>query len=238
MLSEIRVDLRRLYEGWMGLLFPRQSANEHSVLGKWKPESPTERVSYALWGALGVLAIAIAYPLAVLGFGARFYTRRLDSTTTRIGVLGVIAVSVVVWGALTILARFRFSAEGFLAVLAAAVVATVAAVLAYLFARVGGRKTTVLLAYPFGMTAVFLPPVVAALYSPALAELVFPRSTSIAKWVLDNVFTIGNLNTYLRTNYDLEGVAYVGMWFAIAVPLGWLLGILVTLADVVRPKRE
>jgi MFS family permease len=31
---------------------------------------------------------------------------------------------------------------------------------------------------------------------------------------------------------------FVLMWFGIAVPLGWLLGILVTLADLVRPKGD
>ncbi|WP_458186090.1 hypothetical protein [Haladaptatus sp. NG-WS-4] len=57
-------------------------------------------------------------------------------------------------------------------------------------------------------------------------------------WLLDNVLTYGDVNDYLRTRYALEGLAYVGMWFGIAVPLGWLLGFLVTLANLMRLKSE
>ncbi|MFC6732072.1 hypothetical protein [Haladaptatus sp. DYSN1] len=235
-LAGIRVDLKRLHETWMELVFPRQLDTEHTVLGKWRPNNTLGKVSYRLWGALGAPLVAIFYPLALFGYMTRFYTRKIDGTATRLGVLGVLLLSLVVWGALTALARMRFSADGFIAVAAASVVATVAAVLAVLSSRAGGRGTTVLLAYPFGMTALFLPPVVAALYSPTLADAIFPQSTTLAKWILDNLLTVGDLNTYIRTKYDLEGVAYVGMWFGIAVPLGWLLGILVTIADLLRPK--
>jgi hypothetical protein len=95
-----------------------------------------------------------------------------------------------------------------------------------------------MLAYPFGVTALFLPPVVAALYSPSLGEIVFPRSDLVAVWLLDNVLDVYGLNTYLRTRFDLVGLTYVGMWFGLAIPVGWFLGLLVTLADLVRPTRE
>jgi len=96
---------------------------------------------------------------------------------------------------------------------------------------------TVLLAYPSAMNAVFLPPVVAALYSPTLASAVFPSSTTLAVWLLENVFT-GPVGAFFETTFDLEGLTYVALWFGIAVPVGWVLGVAVTLADVVRPKRE
>jgi len=233
----IRIDVVALHESWMQLVFPRQRGRAHSVLGKWKPTSTADKIKYRTWAAMGVPLIAVLYPLALLGFAARFYTRRIDSGVTRIGALGVLLVGVVVWGALTALARVQFSTEGFLAVAAASVTAIVASLLAYGFLRVGGRGTTVLFAYPFAMTAIFLPPVVAALYSPTVANAVLPGSLDLATWFLDNVAP-GRLAAFLRTQYDLEGVAYVIMWFAIAVPVGWLLGIVVTLADVVRPKSD
>jgi hypothetical protein len=147
-------------------------------------------------------------------------------------------VTAVVWGLLTLLARIRFSPTGFAAVAAASVVAVISAGLAWLFVRTDGRPVTVLLAYPAAMNAVFLPPVVAALYSPALADVVFPSSTSLAIWLLDNVLVVGNLNTFFRETFDLEGVLYVAMWFGIAVPVGWFLGTVVTVADLVRPKGD
>ena len=79
-------------------------------------------------------------------------------------------------------------------------------------------------------------PVVAALYSPSVAGFVFPTSDVLAVWLLDNVLTAGNLNAFLRARFDLVGVSYVGMWFAIAVPVGWILGLLVALGDLVHPR--
>jgi hypothetical protein len=135
-------------------------------------------------------------------------------------------------------ARIRFSTEGFLAVAAAGTVAVLSTVLALVFSRIGGRLTTVLLAYPFGVVAVFLPPVVAALYSPTLAAVVFPGSESFAVWLLDNVLVVGDLNARLRARFELVGYAYVGMWAGLAVPVGWLFGFVVTLANLVRPTEE
>lgn len=235
----LRVDVVRLHETWMELLFPRQRDAEHSVLGKWRPSSRGERIKYRTWAALGVPLIAVLYPLLLLGFATRFYSRRFDSAATRIGLAGVVLLATVVWGLLTALTYFRFpNLAGVVAVFVASVVAVVSSALAYGFKRLGGRAATVVLAYPFAVTAVFLPPVVAAFYSPTLGEVVFSGSTTLAKWLLDNLLWVGDLNTYLRRRYDLEGVAFVLMWFGIAVPVGWFLGVVVTLADLVRPADE
>jgi hypothetical protein len=239
LVEAIAIDLRELHTIWMSLVFPRQREGSHSVLGKWKPGTTLGRAWYNVWGALGGLVLAVVYPLVVLGFATRFYTSRIDRAAASLGIVGVVLVSLIAWGALTAAAYFsQMTFGGIVAVAAAGAVATVSAVLAVLFARVGGRVTTVVLAYPFAMTAIFLPPVVAALYSPAVAEVIFPRSENLAIWLLDNVLDYGGIAEYIRDSFDLEGLAYVGMWFGIAVPLGWLLGILVTLADLVRPNRE
>jgi hypothetical protein len=231
----VRIDVRRLHESWMALFFPRQRTEESQVLGKWTPETTTGMAAYRVWGALGALFVLFGYPLALFGVVVRYLARQVDSTQTRLGLAGTLVLAILVWGGLTVASYFRFSFSGFVAVGAAGVVATTCAGLAVLFARVGGRGTTVLLAYPSAMTALFLPPVVAAFYSPTLGEVVFGGSTSIAIWFLDNVLALGGINDYLRTQYDLTGVAYVLMWLAVAVPLGWLVGAFVTLANAARP---
>lgn len=237
LLEAIRIDLVRLHETWMALVFPRQRDAKHSVLGKWKPSTRVGLAKYRFWGILGVLILLLLYPLAVIGFATRFYSSRIDKSAASLGFLGVLLVSVIVWGALSAAAYVSaISYEGFIAVVAAGGVASISAVLALFFTRIDGRFTTVVFAYPFGVTALFLPPVVAALYSPSLANVVFPRSESLAIWILDNVLTYRNINAYIRATFDLEGLAYVGMWFGIAVPIGWILGVLVTLANVVRPS--
>ncbi|WP_254537482.1 hypothetical protein [Halomarina litorea] len=232
--SGVRADVQQLHDFWMAIVFPKLRRT-HAVMGRWRPSGVGQRAAFYLWAVVGALALVLAYPLLLLGFGTRFYSRRIDSTTTRLGLAGTVVLAAVVWGGLTLLARYRFSPEGFLAVAAASVVAVVSAGLAVTFTRVGGRATTVVLAYPSAMNALFLPPVVAALYSPTLAGVVFPESLTLARWLLDNVLVVGDLNTALRTRFDLEGAAYVAMWFGLAVPLGWLLGAVVTLADTVRP---
>ncbi|CCQ34663.1 hypothetical protein HLRTI_001629 [Halorhabdus tiamatea SARL4B] len=233
----IRIDLQRLHETWMEIVYPRQRDAADTVLGKWTPNTQTGWIAYRLWGALGALLVGILYPLVLLGYVFRAQTSRIDLAAARIGAIGVFVVLVVLWGALSAFARYQFSTSGFIAVLAASVVAVVAGLLAYAFSRVGGRLTTVVFAYPFGVTALLLPPVVAALYSPTLAETVFSRSTAIARWINDNLLDVYNINQRLRRSYDLRGIAHAAMWFAISIPVGWLVGTVVTLANYVRPGR-
>ncbi|SEA08218.1 hypothetical protein SAMN04488065_1741 [Haloplanus vescus] len=237
LVADVSYDLRRLHGLWMRIAFP-QLRETHPVVTGWEPTTTGERACYTAWSLLGVVGLVVGYPFAVVGLLARFHVRRFDRTATRLGAVGTVLLAALVWGALTALARLRFSTTGFLAVAAAGSVAVVATILALLFRRVGGRVTTVLVAYPFAVVAVFLPPVVAALYSPTLASAVFPRSETLAVWLLDSLFAYRGLNTLLRQRFELVGFAHVGLWGGIAVPVGWALGVLVTLANLVRPSGE
>ncbi len=245
LIGAIRIDLTRLHETWMEVVFPRQLDPGH-VLGKWKPETGVQTAGYYLWAAFGLPLVLIGYPLLLVGYATRFYATKLDSAATRLGVIGAVLLSVVVWGVLSAAASYQFgtvgsislNAEGFLAVVAASVVATVSAALAVLFGRVGGRVTSVLLAYPAAMTALFLPPVVAALFEPTLQEIIFPRSEDLAIEILDGPLSVAGIGELLREEFTLKGVSYVLMWLALSVPLGWLLGGLVAFADIIRPKSD
>ncbi|MDZ7746144.1 MAG: hypothetical protein U5K28_06400 [Halobacteriales archaeon] len=238
-LHGLKVDIVALHESWMQLVFPRQRGREHSVLGKWEPTTTGDKLKYQLWSLLGIPLVAVIYPFVLAGLAVRFHASRLDNSIARAGGAGILLLAILLWGGLTVAARYRFgaTAEGFYAVAAASVTAVVATLLALGFRRLDGRVVTVLFGYPFATTALFLPPVVAALYSPTIADAVFPRSFDLAVYFLDNVAPPALAET-LRASYDLEGVAYVIMWFGIAIPLGWLLGVVVTLANVVRPTES
>ncbi|PSP37593.1 hypothetical protein BRC71_11570 [Halobacteriales archaeon QH_7_65_31] len=239
LLHGLKIDLVALHESWMQLVFPRQRGREHSVLGKWEPTTTSDRLKYQLWAVAGLPLVAAIYPFVLVGLAVRFYASRLDSGVARVGGAGILLTTIIVWGGLTVAARVQFGAstEGFYAVAAASVTAIVASLLALSFRRLGGRVVTIVCSYPFATTALFLPPVVAALYSPVIADTIFPRSFDLAVYFLDNVAPAALAET-LRSSYDLEGLAYVIMWFGLAVPLGWLLGVVVTLANVVRPTEE
>ncbi|MGM0604389.1 MAG: hypothetical protein ACQETB_01825 [Halobacteriota archaeon] len=246
LLGAIRIDIIRLHETWMEVVFPRQ-LNPSQVLGKWKPESPLQKISYYGWGGLGLPLVMIGYPLLLVGFATRYYAGKFNTAATRLGILGVLLVSILVWGALSAVAHLQLSADGFLAVVAASVVATFAAGLAVLFARVGGRGTTVVFAYPAAMTALFLPPIVAAISYEPWGSIILPASYDLAVWILANplrvagvneiLHSMGNLDTF-GEQYGLPGLGYVLMWLGISIPLGWGLGALVALANLIRPKND
>lgn len=239
LLGAIRTDLRHLHDGWMGLAFQHHRQQPHPVLGDWQPESGFERSLYRFWAVLGGGVVLLLYPVLLAGFAIRYHVSGMDRFAARVGLVGIVLVSVFAWAALTAGAYLRdVPFEGVVALLAAGGVATISAVLARLFSVLDGRPVSILFAYPFGVTAVFLPPVVAALYSQTLASVVFARSDVLAIWLLDTVLAVGGINAFLRATFDLVGLAYVGMWFAIAIPIGWVLGTVVALADAVRPTGE
>jgi len=225
---------------------PRQ-LDPSAVLGKWKPESSVQTVGYYLWAIFGAPLVAVAYPLLLVGFATRYYAAKLDSAVARFGVLGAVIVATVVWGSLTLLAHFQLPTEVMLGIGGASVVAVVAAGLAAGFSKVGGRFVSVLLAYPFAMTAIFLPPVVAALLTPSISDVILDPSYELARWILDTFLAVGGINETLRGAFDLNtfgqqwgvtGLGYVLMWVGISVPLGWFLGVLVALANLIRPKPD
>jgi len=223
----------------MGLLFPQQDVSGGLGIKRWVPTSTAGWVKYYVWSVLGTATLLVAYPLALLGLIVRFYAWRIGRVAFDLGVIGAALVSAVGWGILLAVAYlYGISLEGIISIAIASLVAISSAVLAMGFARVDGRWTTVLFAYPFAVTGLFLPPVVTALYSPTIAEWVFPASNRLAIWILDTILTVGGINDILREQFALVGVAYVVMWFALAVPIGWLLGLLVTLADLTRPRTE
>lgn len=235
----VRLDVQRLHETWMELLFPRQRGAQHSVLGKWKPSTTGDKVKYNVWAALGIPLVIVGYPLMLLGVLVRFYSRRFDNLATRIGLGGTVLVVTVVWALLTAIVRVYggVGRPGFIAVLVASVTAVICAALAFLCWAKGGRALTVLAAYPLGVTALLLPPVIAGFYSEAVGSVVFTRSEQIADVLLNRLFQPIGLKATLK-QYELEGFAFVLMWFGIAVPLGWLLGSVVTLANLTRPRED
>jgi len=246
LVEALLLDVVRLHETWMEVVFPRQ-LDPSAVLGKWKPETSVQTVGYYLWAILGAPLVAVAYPLLLVGFATRYYAAKLDSAVARFGVLGAVVVATLVWGSLTLLAHFQLPTEVMLGIGGASVVAVVSAGAAAGFSKTGGRFVSVLLAYPFAMTAIFLPPVVAGLLTPSISSLVLDPSYQLAVWILDTILGVGGINETLRSAFDLEtfgeqwgvaGLGYVLMWVGISVPLGWFLGALVALANLIRPRPD
>ncbi len=238
----IRFDLKRMHETWMELVYPRQRDADHTVLGKWRPNSGLSLRLYQAWSIIGAPLVALVYPFVLLGYFLRFQTRRINVTAVKLGLPGIVVLFALVWGALAALVKFQFasafSAGGVTAVIAASGVAIAAAALSYVFWRLGGRFVTVLLAYPFAITAIFLPPIVAALFSTAVADAVLQPLDDLARWLLFESPDLYGLQDYLRENFERDSIAHAIIWFVASFPIGWFLGTAVTLADLVRPTEE
>lgn len=237
----IRYDVRLMHETWMEFVFPRQRGASDTVLGKWKPDTTGEVVSYRAWSALGVPVVSLVYPLVLLGYFFRFQTRRINLTAVRLGFFGVIIVFTLLWGALAALAYFQFRSAftegGALAIAAAGGVAVLSSGLSYGFWRLDGRPITVLFAYPFAVTAIFLPPIVAALFSTALADIIV-ASDSLAYWFVNEGPELFGFVDYLEQNFERQEYHHVIIWFVISFPVGWILGIITSLAYLIRPTED
>ena len=238
----VRFDLNKFHETWMELLYPRQRGAGDTVLGKWQPQTTREKITYNVWAALGALVVAVLYPLALIGVVVRFHARKIDVSVQKLGAVGVVLLTVLVWGGLSALVEFRlqaqFSSQEANAIVAASVVAVLSSALAVLFRSVGGRITTVVFAYPFGMTAIFLPPVVAALVSDDIAQFSIIYAEEIAELARAQALEPVGLREEVAERFDMTEFAYALIWVGISVPLGWLLGTTVALADFIRPTGE
>lgn len=240
LLGAIRIDLRYLHETWMELVYPRQRNVQDTVLGKWKPATPRQKLPYYLWFAVGLPVVALIYPLVLLGYFVRFQVRKINVTATRLGLVGVVALFTLLWGGLTLLVYLELSASlepgAVRALAAASAVAVVAGALAYLFWQVGGRATTVIFAYPFAITAIFLPPVVAALFYQPLGDVIIGEGEDLFRWA----FQTGPeaITDPLGERFDRQEHDHAIIWFLASFPVGWALGLVVTLADLMRPSRS
>lgn len=238
LLGAIRIDLLLLHETWMGVLFPRQRNTRDTVLGRWTPETPLQQVAYYLWALVGLLAVTGAYPLLLVGYFIRYQTRRVGAAAIQLGILGVVVLFALVWGGLTGVVAVQsasFQEDAVVALALASGVAVVSAALSYLCWQIDGRPVTILLAYLFAVTAIFLPPVVAALFWAQLEGLI-QFSESIASWVTDQGDGPFGVVGWLESEFDRQDEDHVIIWFVASFPVGWVLGLLVTLADIVRPR--
>lgn len=236
----LKYDLRVMHETWMEFFFPRQRGAEGTVLGKWEPQETSEVVTYRLWYWLGVPIISFVYPLVLMGYFLRYQTRKINVTADRLGLVGVVLVFTVLWGGLTALVYIQLQGAlepGAVAGIGAASgVAIFASVLSYGFWRLGGRGTTVLFAYPFAMTALFLPPVVAALFYAPLGDVIIEEGDDLFRWMFQTGPDV--ITEPLGEEFDRQQYHHAIIWFIISFPVGWIIGLLVTLADLIRPKEE
>ena len=226
--------------------------NKHnSLLSKYFPRpSPkirpnhkkgiTSQLRFVGISTIVIILTGLYMPFLLIGYPTNFVARKFAIVLDRTSTMIITLLTATSWGALTLLTYFQLGLADVLAVGIVSVVAVVAAGLAAVTSKMGGRLTSVLLAHPLAMTALFLPPVVAALVAPSLEPYVLDPSYALAVWILDTVFAVGGLNEAFRGAFDLEtfgagvglpGIGYLLIWIIISVVSGWLLGISSVVVD-------
>lgn len=135
----------------------------------------------------------------------------------------VTLVAGVFWSMSLVYGAARFGVSGFMALVAASVIAVGSASVAVLMFLVPGKGKTIGIGYPFTLNVVLLPPLIIAYYEP-IFSVVWDYSNLTAVWILDTLLNYYGINTYLRQNYTMTNALYILMWFGISYPIGWLLG--------------
>lgn len=128
----------------------------------------------------------------------------------------------VIWSLGLIYGSVRLGPSGFVSLFGASIIAIVSAALMVLFALAPGRKNTVVLAYPFAVNAILLPPIVIAIYEPVLS-FIWDWSELVAIFFLNEIVGIFGYDTTLRENFEMTEQRYLLMWFILAYPIGWTL---------------
>jgi hypothetical protein len=148
---------------------------------------------------------------------------RLTNTHLK-SIMIVVSVTTIVWGISVIYGAVRFGHSGLIALIGASIFAIIAGGAATLTYLAPGRGKTIALAYPFGLTMLFLPPTVIGLYEPTFSSIL-GYSTDFANFVANTFLNPIGLEQVFRETFELEGGAYLLMWTAVSFPVGWLIGL-------------
>lgn len=227
-------DARILHNYWMDMLYKRHT-DPHPVVGKYRPEEKIELAVYHIWSVIGIGFVMLAYPISYVGILTKIYC--VDKVTGFVESHGIVKSLIllgVLWTTLSGLSYLFQPTETTYAVVASSVVAMVSAIVSYLCYVTGDNRIKVALGYPAAYTAILLPPVVFSVLSPIFGESILELTTDIAVYLQNTVAKPIGLRQFFSDNFDLVGISYVILWLNFSFVLGWITGIPVQLAKIIR----
>lgn len=228
----IRRDINTVHSYWMSTMFDDQK-QPHPVAGKKIPTGKVQTSIYLIWSILGYPVSAIGYLLAVVGNILKIFVDRIVSKADDWGISSVFLLALLMWLSVGIAVFYFYQQEDAIAFAISSTVGLLSLVISFVAREIGSAKTTVMVAYPTAYTAVFLPPVSAALIVPEIASTVFPLSTDVANYILNSVIVFDSIEDSLRSTFNLIGFSHLILWTAISITLGWSTGICVKSAELV-----
>lgn len=225
-------DVMTLHRIWMSMLYKRQS-NPHPVAGRFQPSEKGQKMVYFLWYSIGLPVSIAGYLLALLGKVLKIFVDKIVEKSEDLGLDTTLLVSAVAWIAVASVIYFIYGQEDAVAFGISSIIAILSIIIAFLSRWYGTTKYTILISYPATYTAIFLPPVSAALIVPEIANIVLPFSVDVTNTILNTAIFFEPLESMLITTFELEGTSHLVLWFLISTVLGWFTGVCVKLAELV-----
>lgn len=216
----------------MSAIFDDQK-QPHPVAGVKMPKGRVQMSIYLIWSFLGYPASVAGYLLAVVGNILKIFVDRIVSKADDWGISSVFLLLLLLWVSIGVAVLYFYQQEDAIAFALSSTIGLLSLIIAFVAREIGSSKTTVLVAYPAAYTAIFLPPVSAALIVPEIASTVLPLSTDVANYILNSAIVFDSLEDSLRSTFNLIGFSHLILWTAISVTLGWFTGICVKSAELV-----
>lgn len=227
-------DARILHDYWMDTMYSRHT-DPHPVLGKSKPETTSKIILYYLWFLIGVVFVVITYPISYIGIITKVYA--VDNILNFVESKGIIRSLIllsIVWLILSVVSYFLQPTETTYAVVAASIIAVLSAIISYITYLTGDDRIKIAIGYPAGYTALLLPPVVFSVLSPVLGQMVLDTSLEVTLFLKENIAEPLGIREFFSNNFDLEGIGHIILWLNISFIVGWITGLSVQLAKIIR----
>lgn len=233
-MQNIITDIKKLHGVWMGILFSKYN-DPHPVIGKYQPEGTIKKILYWFWAIIGIVTTVLSYPIVLVGLVLRIFTTSIAKVGTKLGITKTISMMAIVWASMIAGITYQYGFDNTLVLSISASIALVSLLISFYSYRNGGRKTTIIISYPAAYTAIFLPPVTAAILAP-FGDPIINQSIRVAEYMLINWASTIGMEEWIRTNFELTGIYHAVMWFVISTIVGWITGLFIVISELIRPR--
>jgi hypothetical protein len=229
MIREIKKDVVNIHSIWMSVAYPYQS-REHSILGKWRPETTVSRIVFFIWAVIGLAPSVAFYPILLISLVTSATIENLMMRVESKGISKTVQLFLVAWLALTTAIYARSGQDEAVAVLVSSIIAIANLLVSIVFRYRGSRSTTYLISYPTAYNSVFIPPIVAAVISSEIGSKLLSINIVFANKILEILPRV--ISETIYTQFSIEGLGHIIMWFILSTLIGWL-----TAAAVILGKK-
>lgn len=181
--------------------------------------------AYYLSGAMALAGLVGVAAGVVLVRDREELVARVRKTVADRRVLGVVGAELVLWTALFEPLLLDLLVEVTVILATAATVFLLCGAALFLVADRASPRQTVAVVYPLGGLTVVLPPIAAALASPAFGAVARDLTFGLAVWLIVTVLRPLGLDVAVQRLFDLAGPGFILLWGSLVVGGSWVAGV-------------